>query len=117
ESEAKTLFAVIGDPIEPPSARVPGLDPELDAIAMRALARDPDERYATARELARDLRAWLLEERADVTAAEVEAWVATLSPDGLAERRALLAGVDRIVTEAEALAAVEEAEPTRVEPP
>ena len=39
ESQAKTLFAVVGDPIEAPSQVVPELDAALDAIVMRARAR------------------------------------------------------------------------------
>jgi serine/threonine-protein kinase len=113
DSEAKTLFAVVGDPIEAPSQVVPELDAALDAIVLRAHAREPADRYATARELARDLRGWLLDQRADVTAADVEAWVATLSPDGLAQRRALLAGVDRIVAEDDVIPVEVAEEPAR----
>ncbi len=108
ESEAKTLFAVVGDPIEPPSHLVPTMDPALDAIAMRALARDPTERYASGREISRDLRAYLLDQRADITAADIEVWVQELFPDGLAERRALLASVDRIAAEEPSLPPAEE---------
>lgn len=35
----------------PPSALVPGLPPQLDAIILRALAADPDRRFASAGEL------------------------------------------------------------------
>jgi hypothetical protein len=41
----------------------------------------------------------LLDRRTDVTSADIEAWLSGLFPDGLAERRALLASVDRIVAE------------------
>lgn len=43
----------------PPSRHRPGVDRELDWICARALARDPDERYQTAREFADDLQRWL----------------------------------------------------------
>ncbi len=39
-----------------PSSLNPAVPPELDAIVLRALAPDPDARFATADELARDLR-------------------------------------------------------------
>jgi serine/threonine-protein kinase len=42
-------------PIEPPSRRRPDIPPELDAIVLKALARDLDARYASAAEMARDL--------------------------------------------------------------
>lgn len=44
---------------EPPSVEAPGLPAELDAVVMRALARDRDERYPTAGQFEKDLRAWL----------------------------------------------------------
>ena len=45
-----------------PSSLNPAVPPRLDAIVLRALAPDPDDRYATADELARDLRALQPEE-------------------------------------------------------
>jgi hypothetical protein len=53
---SETLKAITGS--TPPEPRgVAGHVPrELSAICMKALARDPAERYATARELARDIR-------------------------------------------------------------
>jgi serine/threonine protein kinase len=36
---------VLGDPPPPPSARVPGLDPNLEAVCLRALAKRPEERW------------------------------------------------------------------------
>ncbi|WP_395791957.1 protein kinase [Aquimonas sp.] len=46
---------------EPPSrhARVDGVDADLDAIALKALARAPQQRYASADALALDIERWL----------------------------------------------------------
>jgi hypothetical protein len=41
----------VNDQPEPPSAHHPGVPPELEAVAMRALAKDPSARYQTAEEL------------------------------------------------------------------
>lgn len=55
--EAPTPFAVLtrhlSDRLTPPSVRVPGIDvpPEIDAIVMRAMAKEPGERFQTAREM------------------------------------------------------------------
>lgn len=39
-----------------PSRRLPGLDPRVDAVLLRALRRRPEERHQTAAELANELR-------------------------------------------------------------
>ena len=44
---------------DPPSARAPELDPRLDALIMKALAKNPNARQASMRELRRELRALL----------------------------------------------------------
>ena len=58
--------AVRGRPVEetlvPPRTLDPTLPPELDAICMRALAREPEARYPSAKALADDVQA-LLEQR------------------------------------------------------
>ena len=55
DSEMDTMAAVATAPIEPPSALVPGLPARIDEVVLKALARERDERYPTARALARDL--------------------------------------------------------------
>lgn len=50
-TEPETLLAVVEAPIPRPSELVPELPPALDAIVARALAREPRERHASAREL------------------------------------------------------------------
>jgi serine/threonine-protein kinase len=49
------LAAIVKDKLHPPSSVRPEIPPELDAICLRALARDPDERYPTAQELQSDI--------------------------------------------------------------
>ena len=48
------LVRQLNETVEPPSARVPhlGIRPELDAVVLRALSREPTDRHASATELA-----------------------------------------------------------------
>src|SRR5262249_12794150 len=43
----------------PPRRRDRAIPPELEVIVLKALAKNPADRYATAQELADDLRRWL----------------------------------------------------------
>jgi serine/threonine-protein kinase len=53
--EVETLKRVHAAEVPDPTALVDGFPPALWAILRRALARDPEDRYSTAAELARDL--------------------------------------------------------------
>ncbi len=53
-----TLTDVVGGEIEPPSRHRAGLPPDLEAVCLKALARHPDDRYASADALADDLQRW-----------------------------------------------------------
>lgn len=59
----------------------------LDRICLRALARDPAQRYASAEEMARDLRDVGLNEALYATSSELGQWVRALAGRALIERR------------------------------
>jgi serine/threonine-protein kinase len=86
----ETVRAVLSDPV--PSLREirPDVPLGLEEIVFRALAREPDARYPTAREMGRDLHAFLLEERRSVTPADVSELMHALFPSGAEEKRKLL---------------------------
>lgn len=52
---ATAMHAILEGEVPDPAQRRPGYPPELAAIVRRALARDPDRRYQTARELVDEL--------------------------------------------------------------
>jgi len=76
-SSATALARLHADPPRPRLVR-PGVPRELEAITMRLLARNPDDRYPTAT----DLRATLLAAGADDRPLSGETVVATASEDG-----------------------------------
>jgi eukaryotic-like serine/threonine-protein kinase len=57
ENDGATLRNVLEGVVEPPSAHAPGISPELDALTLRGLSRDPETRFASARDMARALEA------------------------------------------------------------
>src|SRR5262249_19797551 len=53
---AATLTKVLTDDPLPPSRWLPGLSRDLDTICLKCLEKDPPRRYASANDLAEDLR-------------------------------------------------------------
>ena len=54
-SDYALLQKIVEAPIPPPSSRLPGYPAELEQIVMKALAKSPSDRYATAQALQLDL--------------------------------------------------------------
>ncbi len=58
-NEAATLNLTLSEDVSSPSIRRPDLPPELETILMRALKRNPADRYTTAAEMRDELETWL----------------------------------------------------------
>lgn len=89
-TEAETMYAVLVDDIPLPSERRPGIPPELDAIVMKALQRDPEQRWQTARMMGQALHAFSAKQSGTVGAAELSEWMHELFPRGEAEKREIM---------------------------
>ncbi|MEJ2379518.1 MAG: protein kinase, partial [Pseudolabrys sp.] len=50
-------YSILNEDPEPPSQINPAIDPKLEAVIIRALAKDPEDRFPSAAELAAELRA------------------------------------------------------------
>lgn len=53
------MAQALTDPPEPPSQRRPGLDPKMEAVCLKAMAKKPEDRYASMSELAAALAEFL----------------------------------------------------------
>jgi eukaryotic-like serine/threonine-protein kinase len=77
---------LLTSPIPAPSAIVPTLSAELDRVVLRALARDPEQRFQSAHDFAEALR----RAAEEGSRREVADWVGRVAKDGLSQRQGLL---------------------------
>ena len=90
ETQAETIAAVQHDPIPAPSSVRPGVPAAIDAIALRALERDRERRYPSARALGRDLVEAVRELGDPIGRTALADWMDALFPDGRARRAQLV---------------------------
>jgi serine/threonine-protein kinase len=69
-----------------PSSIRPDYPPDLEGTILRALARDPNERFASARDLGLELKRFLASRSELITALEVEEFMKALFPDRYEEK-------------------------------
>lgn len=87
-SDLESLELVRRCEFDPPSTLNPCVPPEVDDIVMKALAKDPEERYPSAERLQVDVLQYLYQLGSPPTSSEVGKFLAKLFPEGL-ERRDL----------------------------
>jgi len=90
DTDVNTMYAVLSAEIQPPSAYRDEVTPELDEIVLKALRRNPDERWQTAREMGKALRRALAKEPELIGPAEIADWMTELFPDGEARKQRLM---------------------------
>lgn len=90
DNEGATLSAVLFDDIEPPSSIRPWVPASIDPIVLKALERDPNDRYATAEEMAQALRAWAKSEGRKIGSSELGDWMKLLFEEEFAEKNELI---------------------------
>jgi hypothetical protein len=72
DSAIAVAYQHVREPPRPPSAFEPSVPPEVDSIALAALAKRPDERYQSAAQMRSDILAVLAGKRAAMAPAPVE---------------------------------------------
>ena len=90
DNEAAVILRVVKAEIPPPSTVGLAPPPCLDAVCLRALARDPAHRYPTAAEMADDLRRVTRENDLVAGPEQVASWVSRHFGDELERRRAAI---------------------------
>jgi serine/threonine protein kinase len=74
-TEIDVMRLALKGSITPPSMHDPSYPPDLEAIVMQALEKDPDRRYPTARELQRDLEAFARLQRVHASSPALAEWM------------------------------------------
>lgn len=100
ENDARTVIQVRAANIPPLGAINKDVPPELDRIVARALARDPDKRYATAREMGRDLTTFLYKYGKPVSSQDVAEIVRNTVAHRKPQARAKPTTVGKLIEEA-----------------
>ena len=91
-SEPEIVRKVMEGKVDPPGAFGAGIPPELDAIVLRGLQRDPLKRFETAREMALALEAVF----PAVPASRVGRWVETTCAESIGRLGERVAQIERV---------------------
>lgn len=81
DSDVKTMFAVLSEPLVPMRDIVADVPPALDAVVRKALAKNPNDRFQTAREMSQALNSYLQAGNTVVSSHEVAKWLQDLLPN------------------------------------
>jgi serine/threonine-protein kinase len=95
-SEFETLKLIVDKAYPRPEDVKPGYPKELSRIVMRALAKDREARYQSARDMQADLEAFARHERVPVSAVSLTTWMDWLFEDKLAEQKEALSDVKQL---------------------
>ncbi|MBX3192088.1 MAG: serine/threonine protein kinase [Labilithrix sp.] len=113
DTEAMVLVRAIEGKVEPPSLSNPAVDAATDAIVLKGLAREPEHRFATAREMA-----LAIEQTVGLASPyEVGEWVERVAADEMARRAQRIAEIESAALSSNASAPRIGLAPQPAEPP
>lgn len=95
ETIEETVEQVCRKPLVPPSAAGATCSRSLDQVVLKALARNPEDRYQSAEEMASELGRVARDNDGIATAKEVAAWVREIAGAELTQRRLALLDASR----------------------
>ncbi len=81
ENDTETLKAIVYGDVPPPSTVLRGIPKQVDAIVMKALEKNRDDRYQTAGQMQLAIEEYLVRGRLPATSAHLAAYMRELFPD------------------------------------
>jgi len=97
-NDAETLYQILEAKLDPPSRYNKKVSPELDAVVLRGLERDPEDRFATAHEMVVAFEKTLTV----VSQREVAEWVVKIGGEALSGRASRVAEIESMSTDVRA---------------
>jgi hypothetical protein len=128
ETDFSTLEKVRNVDIRPPRELNPAIPEPVEAVILKALSKDVDERYQWCSEMLADLQAWLMSQEVVFTAKSLSSWLKEVFAAEIDRERAMLedykklgrdgliAGVPAAESKADVVATFGEAGPTEGDP-
>jgi serine/threonine-protein kinase len=95
-SEFETLKLIVDRDYPRPSAAKPGYPPALERIVMKALEKDREGRYQSARDMQLDLESFVREERLPVSQISLTQWMQSLFHEKLEQQKEALQDVKQL---------------------
>jgi serine/threonine protein kinase len=95
-SEYETLKLICEREYPLPSLVKPGYPPDLERVVMKALTKNRDERYQSAREMQHDLEEFVRNHRIAVSALSISRWMQSMFEDKLAAQKEALQDVKQL---------------------
>lgn len=89
-SDFETLKKIVEGPYPAPRDINPNLSPRLEQIIQKALERNPDQRYASARDLQSDLESYIRDEQLAVSTLSLGEWMQDLFREKLDQQKRML---------------------------
>ena len=78
DSDFETMRAIITDPPPAPSSRRPDIPRELDALVLKLLAKNPDDRFQSAEQVGEGIEAIAMQTNSPLSPAGVSRWMREL---------------------------------------
>lgn len=96
ESDFSTLEKVRSADVTPPSQLVAEISPDLEAIVLKGLAREPDERWQTAGEMQEELQRFIALQRPPFGTSKLNTWMRTAFAPEIAKEKSRLDSFNKV---------------------